>query len=303
MSARYSKIPITEMVYALPTDNWQIRLVPDDDHNGMPVNSPIYSKGLLIKSVGFLRWENMNGNHIFGRPITCRHILVDDLCQDALDQLDRDGLHPSVGVRTSKGNHQAWITLSTDELDPAIAAAAARILAQRYDGDPGSTDAYHLGRLPGFTNRKEIYRSNGLFPYTGLRGQVRRGVAPGAAQLLVQAEEWAVSMSSSSPSTLGACALTRSDSEIDPSRSSMTKEDSQEIYEAELAYQADRKGWTLPIVKGLRSDADYAVVFGLHARYVYDPDDLAALLLYESDKAAERGMDYVFRTVQAALSL
>ena len=33
----------------------------------------------------------------------------------------------------------------------------------------------------------------------------------------------------------------------------------------------------------------------------YDPDDLAALLQYESEKASERGMDYVVRTVNAAM--
>ena len=87
MSARYSRIPVTEMVYALPTDGWQMRLVPDDDHQDLPVISSVYTTGQLIRSVGFLRRENMRGYHIFGRPISCRHILVDALCQDALDQL------------------------------------------------------------------------------------------------------------------------------------------------------------------------------------------------------------------------
>ena len=77
--------------------------------------------------------------------------------------------------------------------------------------------------------------------------------------------------------------------------------DASEIYEAELRYQAMRKGWSLPIRKGLRSHADYAVVYGLRLQYGYDPDDLAALLKYESEKAADRGADYVTRTVHAAL--
>jgi hypothetical protein len=33
----------------------------------------------------------------------------------------------------------------------------------------------------------------------------------------------------------------------------------------------------------------------------HQPDDLAALLNFESEKAAERGMSYVVRTVHAAL--
>ena len=80
----------------------------------------------------------------------------------------------------------------------------------------------------------------------------------------------------------------------------MTPNEASEIYDAELKYQAKRKGWNLPIKKGLRSQADYAVVYRLHLQYGYDPDDLAALLQYESEKAAERGMDYVIRTVNAA---
>ena len=80
----------------------------------------------------------------------------------------------------------------------------------------------------------------------------------------------------------------------------MTSDEACEIYTAELEYQVDRKSWKLPIQKGLRSQADYAVVYRLRHQYGYDPDDLAALLLIESDKAAERGMDYVVRTVNAA---
>ena len=73
------------------------------------------------------------------------------------------------------------------------------------------------------------------------------------------------------------------------------------IFAAEIQCQAKRKSWSLPIRKGFRSEADYAVVYSLRFQYGYDPDDLAALLQYESEKAAERGMDYVIRTVNAAL--
>ena len=138
---------------------------------------------------------------------------------------------------------------------------------------------------------------------TGLHGQVMRGVAANASSLLLEAKEYPATSSSlpSSPCTLGGCAPTISNQDIDPSRSPMTKAEAVEIYDAELLHQAEQKGWALPIERGLRSDADYAVIYGLHARCAYDPDDLAALLLYESEKAVERGMDYVIRTVQAAM--
>jgi hypothetical protein len=141
---RYTRIPVTEMVYALPTEEWQIRLVPDEDHGDLPVIPIVYTGGQLISSVGYLRLKNMDGYHIFGRPLTFRHILTDDLDEDALDQLVHDDLRPAVGVRTSKGNHQAWISVSEEEIEPAVAGAAAKILAKRYGGDSGSTDAQHL---------------------------------------------------------------------------------------------------------------------------------------------------------------
>ena len=296
---RYTRIPIEEMIFALPVDQWQLRLVPDEEHDDLPVMSPIYTKSQLFRSVGFLRGENKNGYHIYGRPITGRHVLVDDLDQDALDQLHDDGLRPNVVVRTSKANHQAWITISEDEVEPNVASAAAKILAKRYGGDPGSTDAQHVGRLPGFTNRKSIYWTERGYPFTGLHGKVRRGVPPGSGTLLEEANTLAAFLPSC-PSATGACApVTNLD--IDPSRSPMTQEEAREIYEAELQYQAERKGWNLPIRKGLRSHADYAVVYGLRVQYGYASDDLAALLQYKSEKAMERGMDYVIRTVNATL--
>ena len=79
----------------------------------------------------------------------------------------------------------------------------------------------------------------------------------------------------------------------------MTPNEASKIYEAKLQYQAKRKGWCLPIRRGFRSEADYAVVYGLKVQYGFDPEDLAALLQYESEKASECGMKYVDRTVNA----
>ena len=179
---QYSRIPVTEMLFALPTDQWQMRLVPDDFNGREPVISPIYNNAQLINSVSYLRLMNKCAYHIYGRPITNRHVLVDDLDQDALDKLKVGGLRPKVVVRTSKENYQAWITISEDEVTSEKAAAAAKILAKRYGGDFGSTYAKHLGRLPGFTNRKDEYWTEKGYPFTGLHGKVSRGVPPAAGR-------------------------------------------------------------------------------------------------------------------------
>lgn len=162
--ADLTRSALSEMIFALPVEVWQLRLVSDDDHQGAPVISPQYSKADLLRSVAFLRHKNANGYHIYGRPEAARHVLVDDLCEDAPDALDADGLCPAVVVRTSKGNHQAWITLSRDEIERHVATAAAKLLARRYEGDPGAANWRQVGRLPGFTNRKEVYCKDGLYP-------------------------------------------------------------------------------------------------------------------------------------------
>jgi hypothetical protein len=298
---RYTRIPITEMIFALPVNQWQLRLVPDEDHDDLKVLPHIYTFTQLLRSISYLRGQNKIGYHIYGRPNCYRHILVDDLGQDALDQLIEDGLRPNVVVRTSPDNCQVWITISEDEITSEIAAAIAKILAKRYGGDPGSTDALHPGRFPGFTNRKFIYWTENGYPFTGLHGKVSRGVPPAATELIVEAEKLLASLPPPCTTSRGECAPKNSNIDIDPSRSPMTPKEASEIYKAELEQQAKRNKWNLPITKGLRSQADYAVTYSLRNYYGFDPDDLAALLTYESDKASERGMDYVIRTVKAAL--
>ena len=72
----------------------------------------------------------------------------------------------------------------------------------------------------------------------------------------------------------------------------------------DIQFQAVRNNWNLPIQKGLRSDADFAVVKGLYLRETFELDDLAALLMYESEKATERTpsakLEYVVATVESA---
>jgi len=54
-------------------------------------------------------------------------------------------------------------------------------LAERYDGDMSSANWRHMGRLAGFTNRKEEHRQpDGRYPYVRLRdaGGERVAVAP-----------------------------------------------------------------------------------------------------------------------------
>ncbi len=80
----------------------------------------------------------------------------------------------------------------------------------------------------------------------------------------------------------------------------MTRNEAIEIYDAQAARLAELYDWPMPIRKGTRSDADFHVARGLHLRYGFDPDEIAAVLRHGSAKASQRGIDYVQRTVRVA---
>ena len=269
---------LAKMIVAMAVDGYELKLIPDDDHQGMRIKVMTYSRGQLLRSVGYLRHENMNGYHVFGRPASTRFALIDDLDQDALDRLDNDGLTPSLVVKTSPGNFQAWITLLPVEIPLAVSTAATRILAERYGGDIRSAHAQHIGRLPGFTNRKRVHlREDGFYPFTHIHGKPWRGVPPGAATLLAEAEASAALEPNPFASTAcsqGGCALVDL-SDLDPFDSPMTPDEGQEIYDAEVDCAIRSKAGTdsdpsravIPIYRGQR----FLRIAGSWRRDVIDP--------------------------------
>jgi hypothetical protein len=115
-----------------------------------------WTKDEIIKSLDWLKRENVNGCDIYIRPARSapsRLILIDDLKIGALTKLQDGPYSAAVTVQTSPNNYQAWVKLNGDA--PAdIRREAARHLAREYGGDPNSADSAHYGRLAGFTNRK-----------------------------------------------------------------------------------------------------------------------------------------------------
>ncbi len=81
------------------------------------------------------------------------------------------------GGRDLAGNFQAWLKHG-EVLDETASTRAAKLLAERYGGDPGGADWRHFGRLAGFTNPKPSRRlASGLAPFARLldaSGQVYR---------------------------------------------------------------------------------------------------------------------------------
>lgn len=152
-----------------------------------------WSREEAEKAVPWLKRMNAIDNHIYVRPAELDHehapaiVLVDDLKREAILEMKRDGLEPSLVVETSRGNYQAWVRVRETEAPPLSRAEAnetARTLAERYRGDLNSADCRHYGRLAGFTNRKEKHtREDGFKPFVKLVEAVQRVASKGAELL------------------------------------------------------------------------------------------------------------------------
>ena len=120
----------------------------------------------LTKSIPWLRLQNADGRNIYIRPKGEHDLsLVDDLTEGSVQRMKATGFGPALVTETSPGNFQAWLK-HPRPLSREMSTAAARALAELFDGDLAAADWRHFGRLAGFTNRKDKYRGNdGLFPF------------------------------------------------------------------------------------------------------------------------------------------
>ena len=123
----------------------------------------------LLRSIAWLRFENMRGRNIYIRPQGEHHLsLVDDLSKSAIDRMKVEGFEPAAIVETSPRNFQAWLSHG-ERLPKEVGTAVSRALARRFEGDTKAADWRHFGRLAGFTNQKEKHRQpNGMFPFVRL---------------------------------------------------------------------------------------------------------------------------------------
>jgi len=128
-----------------------------------------WDRQTLLASIPWLRFQNLHGRNIYIRPKGEHALsLVDDLKAIPLERMKSEGFAPAVVVETSPGNFQAWLNHGRT-LPKDLSTAAARALAERFGGDRGAADWRHFGRLAGFSNRKEKYRSaDGLYPFVKL---------------------------------------------------------------------------------------------------------------------------------------
>ena len=163
---------VTRQVDAMGVELFEVGLYKPATNSGgrEPEMLPrTWDKATLLRSVGWLKYQNSQGRNVYIRPKGEHPLsLVDDLTAPAVAQMRQDGFEPAVLVETSPGNFQAWVNhgrlLPKDE-----STLAARALAERFGGDKGAADWRHFGRLSGLTNRKLSRQfENGLFPFVKL---------------------------------------------------------------------------------------------------------------------------------------
>lgn len=152
---------IGRQLAAMPCELYLIRLIHRATRRAFPGERLWTATQLMnLATVRFLRVRNREGCDVYIQPYTEDHnagyILVDldHAGPTVLEAMRANGHEPCVVLQSSPANLQAWIHVSRMPLEPAVATAIGRKLAQLYGGDPASTDWRHLGRLAGFTNRK-----------------------------------------------------------------------------------------------------------------------------------------------------
>lgn len=287
---------IRDMAFALRADSWNVTLVHQDEEPPSGMQKAIrvtypFKTFMHPETVKFMRGRNAHGYHVYGRPAANQYILVDDLCEDALDCMKADGHRPAVIVESSKSNYQAWIAIAKEPVEDAEATAISRLLAQRYGGDMRSAKASQLGRLPGTTNRKAMYQNeDGTFPFTRLVGK-RLGyvlVTDAAAQVLMEAREWR--STPSVPSTLKGSVL-------DQARMSELSADEALVLYRDIEQYLYHTFGTDGFAND-RSRLDFAIVQNMK-RNGASREDCEAVLIAGSEKTKERGLVYLRQTVRA----
>jgi hypothetical protein len=186
---------IRRQLAAMPNDLYLVRLI----HSGTPkhcAGEHLWTAGLLTRAtvVRFLRARNCDGYDVFLLPFAPHHhsgyifLDLDRPAPHLLATMRAGGHQPCVVLQSSPGHLQAWIRVSADPLEPALATTIARHLARTYHADPASTDWRHLGRLAGFTNQKPQRRlPNGQPPWVRLL-HAQPGLATHRASLLDAAQ-------------------------------------------------------------------------------------------------------------------
>jgi hypothetical protein len=119
----------------------------------------IWRANNTLKSIGYLKYQNLQGNHIFLRPDFDQErffLLCDDLDPATLNKDHKQNGSWKRGrmvVETSPKNFQVWI-----RSDRPLEKHEKQHYLKQFGSDPGCSPLHRWGRCPGFRNKKEKYR-------------------------------------------------------------------------------------------------------------------------------------------------
>ena len=140
-------------------------------------------------NISYLKYLNFTGYNIYFFPAQrgVVDILLDDINRGTIKQLNIDGLNPLYILETSPFNFQVVIRLSENyPISMGVKTLISMQLCDLYGADRNSADVSHFFRLAGYTNRKEKYCKNNLYPY--IRLYPGNGVAVKGQQYLENVE-------------------------------------------------------------------------------------------------------------------
>ena len=158
---------VARQLSAMQASHFKVGIFNSSSQNSNGMWLREYSPEGLAQAVPFLKAKNSEGRHIYVAP-TPEHThltLIDDLNNQNLANMRKGGFQPAAVIETSPGNFQAWLNHGTP-LSADMGKWVAQRLARQFGGDPSSAGHWHMGRLAGFTNRKEKYdKGGGVFPF------------------------------------------------------------------------------------------------------------------------------------------
>jgi len=187
---------VRRQLAAMPCELYLVRLIHNATKRPFPGERLWTSTQLAnLATIRFLRVRNREGCDVYIHPYApdrnAGYILIDldETDRAALSAMRANGYEPCVVLQTSPEHWQAWVHISSTPLEPALATAIGRHLAQLYGGDRASTDWRHLGRLAGFTNQKPHRRQRNGYPPWVKIVHATAGLASRAECLLQDARE------------------------------------------------------------------------------------------------------------------
>lgn len=190
MSTDYTVDAVTRFLWGMNCELYDVQLRHETEDKPV-IPRPDQTPAQVMRLVPWLKGMNAQGYGIFIAPARSRprrHVLIDDL--ESVDELTAQGCDPCCVVETSDANFQAWVDLGRAMNNHALKAIASDF-ASRFDGDDRAASSWHLGRCPGFMNRKAHHADKyGKGPWIRQR-KSRPGPCPRAEVIRAEALRYA----------------------------------------------------------------------------------------------------------------